>query len=205
MVTLVDVVYFLSNTYKIPHGGYWSIILAAIPFAVIVIYTRGEKRLYRSLRPLKLEHFLKKFNAAYRSMPKIKGTALFFLRDVARIPPYIVKTLFTHDIIYEDNILVSVKVKDSPFGVAGHFEKDLAPGLRVYEINSGYMEVISVERLMKNAGIDEKTIFYGLEDIASKNIVWKIFSLIKRINPTFIQFHKLPAPKLYGVVTRVEL
>ena len=205
LVTLVDVVYFLSNTYKIPHGGYWSIILAAIPFAVIVIYTRGEKRLYRSLRPLKLEHFLKKFDTAYRSMTKIKGTALFFLRDVARIPPYIVKTLFTHDIIYEDNILVSVKVKDSPFGVAGHFEKDLAPGLRIYEINSGYMEVISVERLMKSAGIDEKTIFYGLEDIASKNIVWKIFSLIKRINPTFIQFHKLPAPKLYGVVTRIEL
>ena len=205
LVTLVDVVYFLSNTYKIPHGGYWSIILAAIPFSVIVIYTRGEKRLYRSLRPLKLESFLKKFNASYRSMTKIKGTALFFLRDVTRIPPYIVKTLFTHDIIYEDNILVSVKVKDSPFGVAGHFEKDLAPGLRVYEINSGYMEVISVEKLMKSAGIDEKTIFYGLEDIASKNILWKIFSLIKRINPTFIQFHKLPAPKLYGVVTRVEL
>ena len=25
------------------------------------------------------------------------------------------------------------------------------------------------------------------------------------ITPTFIQFHKLPAPKLHGVVTRVEL
>jgi KUP system potassium uptake protein len=138
-------------------------------------------------------------------MPKIRGTALFFLRDVERIPPYIVKTLFTHDIIYEDNILVSVKVKDSPFGVAGRLMKDLAPGLRLYEINSGYMEVISVEKLMKSAGIDEKTIFYGLEDIASKNILWKIFSLIKRINPTFIQFHKPPVRKLYGVVTRIEL
>ncbi len=136
LVTLVDVVYFLSNTYKIPHGGYWSLILAAIPFAVIVIYTRGEKRLYRSLRPLNLERFLAKFNAGYRSMPKIKGTALFFVRD---------------------------------------------------------------------AGIDEKTIFYGLEDIATNHFVWKIFSLIKRISPTFIQFHKLPAPKLHGVVTRVEL
>lgn len=67
------------------------------------------------------------------------------------------------------------------------------------------MEVISIERLMKLAGIDEKTIFYGLEDIATRNIVWKIFSLIKRISPTFIQFHKLPALKLHGVVTRVEL
>ena len=205
LVTLVDVVYLFSNTYKIPHGGYWSLILAAIPFAIIVIFTRGQKRLHRSLRPLTMEHFLERFKVAYRSMPKIKGTALFFLRDATRIPPYIVKTMFTNDIIYEDNILVSIAGNDLPFGVTGLFKQELAPGLRIYEINSGYMEVISVERLMKNAGIDEKTIFYGLEDIATKHIVWKIFSLIKRISPTFIQFHKLPATKLHGVVTRVDL
>jgi KUP system potassium uptake protein len=111
----------------------------------------------------------------------------------------------TYKIPHEDNILVSVTRKDLPFGVAGHFREDLVPGLRIYEINSGYMEVISVEQLMKNAGINEKTIFYGLEDIATQNIAWKIFSLIKRISPAFIQFHKLPAPKLHGVVTRVEL
>ena len=78
-------------------------------------------------------------------------------------------------------------------------------GLRVYEINAGYMETISVERLMKKAGIDEKTIFYGLEDIATRKFVWKIYALIKRLSPTFIQFHRLPAPKLHGVVTRVEI
>jgi KUP system potassium uptake protein len=78
LVTLVDGIYLLSNTYKIPHGGYWSIILAAIPFAIIIIYTRGQKRLHRSLRPLTLEHFLERFKVAYSSMSKIKGTALFF-------------------------------------------------------------------------------------------------------------------------------
>jgi KUP system potassium uptake protein len=205
LVTLVDIVYLFSNTYKIPHGGYWSIILAAIPFGIIIIYTRGQKRLHRSLRPLTLEHFLERFKAAYRSMPKIQGTALFFLRDITRIPPYILKTMFTNDIIYEDNILVSILSNEVPFGLTGRFKKELTPGLRIYEITSGYMEVISVERLMKQSGIDEKTIFYGLEDIAARNIVWKIFSLIKRISPTFIQFHKLPASKLHGVVTRVEL
>jgi KUP system potassium uptake protein len=205
LVTLVDVAYLLSNTYKIPHGGYWSIILAAIPFGITIIYTRGQKRLHRSLRPLKLEHFLEKFKVAYRSLPKIRGTALFFLRDAAIIPPYILKTMFSNEIIYEDNILVSIARNDLPFGVTGRFKQQLTPGLRIYEINSGYMEVISVERLMKHAGIDEKTIFYGLEDIATKNVFWKMFSLIKRISPTFIQFHKLPVHKLHGVVTRVEL
>ena len=204
LVTLVDIVYLLSNTYKIPHGGYWSIILAAIPFGIIIIYTRGQKKLHRSLKPLTLEHFVEKFKASYRSMSKIQGTALFFLRDVTRIPRYILKTMFTNDIIYEENILVSIVGTDLPFGVSGRFKQELTHGLRIYEISSGYMEVISVERLMKNAGIDEKTIFYGLEDIATQNVFWKIFSLIKRLSPAFIQFHKLPSPKLHGVVTRVE-
>ena len=92
-----------------------------------------------------------------------------------------------------------------PFGVAGHFKPELVPGLRIYEISAGYMEVISVEQLMKHYGIDEKTIFYGLEDIVTQTVFWKVFALIKRISPTFIQFHKLPSPKLHGVVTRVEL
>ena len=205
LVTIIDLIYLLSNTYKIPHGGYWSIILAAIPFAIIMIYTGGQDRLHRSARPWRQEHFLEEFNRSYSSQPKIKGTALFFLRDVNRIHPYIVKTMFTNNIVYEDNILISIVRSERPFGVNGYFKDALAPGLRVYEIMSGYMEVVPVEKLMRTAGIDEKTIFYGLEDIAAKNFIWKVFSLIKRLSPSFIQFHKLPARKLHGVVTRVEL
>ncbi len=33
-VTLVDIAFLTSNTYKIPHGGYWSLIIAAIPFSL---------------------------------------------------------------------------------------------------------------------------------------------------------------------------
>jgi len=59
---------------------------------------------------------------------------------------------------------------------------------------------------MNTALADEgKTIFYGLEDITTQNVFWKTFSLIKPIRPTFIQFHKLPAHTLHGVVTRVDL
>ena len=77
--------------------------------------------------------------------------------------------------------------------------------MRAFEIQSGYMEVISVEKLMRTAGIDEKTIFYGMEDISSQNIVWKLFSLMKRLSPSFIQFHKLPGHKIHGVITPVKL
>jgi len=202
---MIDIIYLSSNTYKIPHGGYWSIILAAIPFVTMVIYTGGQKRLHRFSRPWKQEHFLEEFKHACSELSKIKGTALFFLKDPNRILPYIVKTMFINNIICEDNVLVSIVRSERPLGVKGYFKKKLAPGPRVFEIMSGYMEVIPVGKLMRTAGIDEKTIFYGLEDIAASNLIWKVFSLIKRLSPSFIQFHKLPARKLHGVVTRVEL
>ena len=38
LMTFIDIAFFISNTYKIPHGGYWSIIIASIPLSIILIY-----------------------------------------------------------------------------------------------------------------------------------------------------------------------
>lgn len=204
-VTLVDIAFLTSNTYKIPHGGYWSLIIAAIPFAIILIYTGGQRKLYRTMRPLKLDIFLHSYNEVYQALNKIKGTALFFARDMKRVPSYIVHTMFMNNIIYEDNIIVSINTLDEPFGIKSSFKADLAPGLRTFEIQMGYMEVVDIEQLLKKAGINEKGIFYGLEEISTRNIFWKMFSMIKRLAPPFIQFQDLPPNKLHGVVTRIEI
>ena len=205
LVTLIDLVYLFSNGFKIPHGGYWSIIIAMLPLSLILIYTQGQKKLYRAMRPLNQEAFLIGYNQIYKSLPKIPGTALFFAKDAKEIAPYIVHTMFKNNIIYEDNIIVSIIRTDKPFGIVYCFADELAPGLRTFEIRIGYMEVVDVESLLKEAGINEKTIFYGLEEITTNNIIWKIFSVIKRLTPTFLVFYKMPINKLHGVITRVEM
>jgi KUP system potassium uptake protein len=205
LVTCVNIAFLLSNSYKIPHGGYWSILIGAVPFIVIMIYTRGQKKLYRVLKPASLENFLERYNMAYKNMSKVKGTALFFLKDPNEIPPYMIRSMFINNILYEDNIIVSIIKREDPFGVTGFFQKNISDGLRVFEIQCGYMEVFDVEEILKEAGIEEKTIFYGLEDISTTNPVWKLFSIIKRLTPTFVQFYQLPSHKLHGVVTRIEM
>ena len=204
-VTFVDLAFLISTTYKLPHGGYWSLVIAAIPLSIIMIYTAGQRKLHRSIRPLKIDVFLESYNQLYRELNKIKGTALFFARDVSKIPSYIVHTMFMNNIIYEDNIIVSISTSDKPFGVNGLFKENLAEGLRVFEIQMGYMEVVNIEKILKNAGITEKGIFYGLEEIITHHFFWKIFSILKRLAPPFVQFHDLPSNKLHGVVTRIEL
>ena len=205
LVALVDITYLLSNSYKIPHGGYWSIIIGIIPFSVILLYTKGQKRLYKKLSAVPLEEFLNRYTVAYRTKNRIKGTALFFLKDPKEIPPFMIRSMFINNILYEDNILVTIIKRDDPFGVTGFFKEKLANGLSVFEIQTGYMELPDVEEILREAGIEEHTIFYGLEDIVTDNIIWKIFAIIKRLNPAFVQFYKLPSHKLHGVMTRVEM
>ncbi len=205
LVTLINLAFLTSTTYKIPHGGYWSLIIAAIPFATILIYTGGQRKLYHKIRPLKLDVFLLSYNELYQNLNKITGTALFFARDMKKVPAYIVHTMFMNNIIYEDNVIVSITTMDKPFGVRSLFKEELAPGLRTFEIQMGYMEIVNVEKLLKGAGINEKSIFYGLEEITTRNFFWKIFSILKRLAPPFVQFQDLPPNKLHGVVTRIEL
>jgi KUP system potassium uptake protein len=204
-VTFVDLAFLLSNLYKIPHGGYWSIIIGAIPFFIIVLYTNGQKKLYRVLKPVPIGEFLERYNLAYKSMNKVKGTSLFFVKDPNEIPPYMIRSMFVNNILYEENIIVSIIKRVDPFGVMGYFKRELSHGLKIFEIQVGYMEVPDIEEIFKEAGIDEKTIFYGLEDIATGNIFWKMFSIIKSLTPTFVQFYKLPSYKLHGVMTRIEM
>ena len=205
LVTIVVMVFLLSAMHKIPYGGYWSIVLALIPFSIIIIYTSGQKKLSTDLKPSILEDFLKKYKELYNSKNKIEGTALFFARDIRKIPPYIVSTMFYNNIIYEDNVIVSITRLEDPYGVQSTFRETPSKGLRIFEIRLGYMEIVDVEKILKTSGINEKVIFYGVEDIVTENVIWKTYSTIKKLTPAFVQFYELPAHKIHGVITRIEM
>jgi len=202
---LINLSFLISTLYKIPHGGYISLAIASIPLCIIIIYTSGQKKLYKALDPMDLEVFLIKYQKVYKESYRIRGTSLFFARNIRKIPPYIVRTMFVNNIIYEDNIIVSINQIDEPFGITPYFKETLAEGLRKFQIDVGYMEVIDVEELLDYAGIHEKVIFYGLEEISTDNPIWRIFSIIKKLTPAFVQFYELPSYKLHGVITRIEM
>ncbi|MFA6263800.1 MAG: KUP/HAK/KT family potassium transporter [Candidatus Babeliales bacterium] len=204
-VTLVVSVFFMSNCTKLPERGLFSIAVTISPFALIAIYTTGQRKLLRAQQPLAIEEFLEQFEARAKSIMKLKGTALYFVRDMATVPQYVMQTMFKNNIVYEDNILISVVTRDDPFGVIGFFKGNLAPGLRIFEVHMGYMEVLDIEKILRNAGIDPAVIFYGVDEIVTSKIIWKIFAFIKHITPTFVQFYKLPFEKIHGVVTAVEM
>jgi KUP system potassium uptake protein len=203
-VCCVDILYFISTFSKIPHGAYWSLILASFPFVTILLWRNGQRNLYRALKPLDIDTFLVSYEQLY-AKGRISGTGLFFTREWNVIPPYVIHCMIRSNIIYERNVFISIVTTDDPFGVKTHLKKKIGTGLDSFEIRAGYAEVIDIEGLLKMNGIKEKVIFYGIEDIATGNPAWRVFSLLKKLTPNFVQFHKLPPSKLQGVVTRVEM
>ncbi len=204
-ILVITVVFLLANFHKIPYGGYWSLLIAFIPFCIIMIYVSGQKKLAAALSPIPLDDFLVKFNTVYSSVNRISGTALFFARDFRKLPQYVSRIMFTNNIVYDDNIIISIIRTEQPFGVTWGVTREIARGFSIFEIYLGYMEIVDIGLILKEAEIDEKTIFYGMEDIITTHVVWRIFAAIKRLSPSVVQFYKLPSDKIHGVVTRVDM
>jgi KUP system potassium uptake protein len=205
LVTVADIVFLTANFHKIPHGGYWSIILAAMPLTVIIVWIKGQRALYRSLKPLDLDTFLVAYEQIYAKGHNIPGTGLFFVRETPVVPPYVIHCIIRSNIIYQRNVFVSLVRTDEPFNVTTKLTTGVGSGLDAFEIRAGYMELVDIEKLLKKNSIEEKVIFYGIEDISTGNPVWKVFATIKRQTANFVQFNRLPVSKLQGVVTRVEM
>ncbi len=202
---IIDGLFFISTLFKIPHGAYWSFFIAAIPLIIIVTFILGQEKLHTMLKPVPLVKFLHLYQKIYTTCPKIRGTALYFIGDVKNLSPYISQIFFQNEILYENNILVSIKVTEKPFGISTSFDSNLAEGLHLFTVTAGYMEIVNVVGLLQEREIDEKTIFYGVENIVSDIPIWKLYGIIKKISPPFVQFYSLPPEKIHGVVTRIVM
>lgn len=201
----INILFFSSNLFKIPTGGYWSLLIACMPLCLMIIYSLGQRKLRTSMKQIPLAHFTERFLISSPKIAHIKGTALFLSKTRDPIPAYIATTMFNNNIIYEDNIIVKVNTQKTAFGLTCLFDKELAPGLRIFEIKAGYMEVVNIQKILHSADIHPKVIFYGIEDFRSDNIFWKIYIIIKKLTTSFVQFYKFPINKLHGVAVQVDL
>jgi len=204
-VLTFDLIYLVAVFTKIPAGGYWSLIIAFILTMLIQIWIKGSEALRKRFRSLDLDIFITSFEQIYSSEPVLKGEAIYFTRLLEKVPPYVVHCILRSGIIYEKNILFAVKTADVPYGINFSEMKEYAKGLFGLSVSVGYMQIPDLPKLFKQQGISEKVIFYGVDDIKTNKLFYRIYAFIKKITPTFANFYNFPYNKLHGVVTRHEL
>lgn len=204
-VLAFDLIYLVSVFTKIPAGGYWSLVIAFLITLIIRIWIKGSETLRKKFRSLDLDIFITSFEQLYSSQSILKGEAVYFARVLDKVPPYVVHVTLRSGIIYEKNILFAVETADVPFGINFSEMKEYTKGLYGLSVSVGYLQIPDLLKLFKVQGISEKVIFYGVDDIKTSSVFYKIYAFIKKVTPSFASFYNLPYNKLHGVVTRHEL
>ena len=205
IVFIVDLLFLVAVFNKIPSGGFWSLIIASIPLGVIYIWHNGKKAVGKVLRDLDLETFLTSYEQIYALDKNIEGTALYLVSNIGRVPAYVTHCIIKENIVYENNIFISIKVLDKPYGITHKKIEKLGTSLSAIEIYVGYMEYLNLSEILKEEDISEKVIFYGDEELMTQKPFYKIFAVMKRVAPRFVRFYEFPHNRLHGVVTRFEL
>ena len=167
----ITLTYCFSCLLKLQMGAYWSLIIAAIPFSIILVYYMGQRRMRRAQGSVDHHLFVERYTKLYEQSSHLKGAAIFFVRDPHAVPSYLTHAMFDNGIIYEENILVSIVRTDDPYGIKGYYKEDLGPGLRIFEIQCGYLEVPNIDGILRHAGVTSQAIFYGLDIIVTKNVL----------------------------------
>lgn len=204
----VNLVVLVSNLHKLEEGGYFPFFIAIIIFSLVIIYTNGNKKLGRSLNYEKFSEFIKNYELLYSSENKIKGVAVFMLRDIKMISPYIIKTIFDFKILYEKNIFLSIEITQNPYNIEYNhikIEEDKTNSISFIKIRAGYLEIIDLNEIFKKLNISPTIVFYGQENINTNKLHMKIYSFMRKISPTIVDFYNFPLHKTIGIVSNIYL
>ncbi len=110
----VDLAFFAANLSKIPHGGWFPLVVAAIVFTFMATWKRGRVLLVRIMEENSLPIDLFLNDVAKRIPQRVPGTAVFMTSQTGGAPAVLLHHVKHNKVLHEQVILMSVKTEDIP-------------------------------------------------------------------------------------------
>ena len=215
---LVDLAFLAGNIPKIPHGGWFPLVVATGLFVQMATWRRGRQlvadRLRRGETPI-----LGVLNRLDR-VERVEGTAVFLFKDLGMAPPALVSNMRHNKVVHENTLVVSIVTDDVPrVNPADRCEVEtVAHGVHQVLLRFGFMEEPNVPTALAAASgkgfrfrEDEATYFIGRESVVAGKapgmhpILERLFVLLNRGADSASRFFGLPPDRVFEVGTRVEL
>jgi KUP system potassium uptake protein len=216
----VDGVYFASNITKIPDGGWFPLVVAALLFTVLTTWATGRKlmreRLEESALPLPV--FIK---SAASSAHRVRGTAVFLSASPEGIPSALLHNLKHNQVLHERVLILTVSVAEVPYADLGARLEvhDAGEGFYRVILHYGFMEEVDIPRDL--AGIDSigepftmmsTSFFLGRQKlIASKEkpgmALWRerLFAWMMKSSESAMEFFKLPTNRVVELGSQLQI
>jgi KUP system potassium uptake protein len=217
---VIDLAFFGANVAKIPNGGWFPIIVAAIIIVAMTTWRTGRRILAERIRrgETPIERFLE--DVAEVGLPRVPGTAVFLFKGSGAAPPALITNTRHNHVLHERVILLSILTDDVPT-VADTERSEVQPfGNGVFQVtlHYGFMEEPDVEvALLKLSDdrlpvtADSLTFFLGRETVIAASIPgmanWRerLFAFQLRSAASAARFFRLPADRVVEVGSQVEI
>ncbi|MGR8930460.1 MAG: potassium transporter Kup [Gammaproteobacteria bacterium] len=219
---LIDLTFLMSNSLKIPTGGWFSLAVAAALFTAMITWIRGKEMLARYLDEKRmlfedLQDFLKEHPPAI-----VPGTAIYMARTLHGVPQVLLHNLEHNHVMHSKMVVLTIVTREEPYVDEAHRVK-----IRVFGDNGtffrvklyfGFQEEQDVRRalqLCSHEGLDidpkDVSFFIGSERLSFRRNnpmpIWQrsLFRFLTHNSASAIAFFRIPVECVVELGILVEL
>ncbi len=111
---IIDVAFFGANIIKVPEGGWFPLLIAALVYTVMATWKQGRSILADRLSKdsLPFEEFVA--NVRPGSPMRVPGVAVFMARDAVGTPTALLHNLKHNKVLHEKVVLLTVQTEEIP-------------------------------------------------------------------------------------------
>jgi KUP system potassium uptake protein len=216
----VDGAYFASNITKIPDGGWFPLLVAAVSFTVLTTWAKGRQLMRERLSEaaLPLGVFIK---SAATSVHRVRGTSVFLSTSAETVPAALLHNLKHNQVLHSRVLILNVKVEEFPhLPAAKRLEvRDAGQGVYSVILHYGFMDEVDIPRdlaRVKTCGepfnMMSTSFFLGRQKlIASKRragmALWreKLFAWMLKSSESAMEFFKLPTNRVVELGSQLQI
>lgn len=165
---VIDLAFWTANLIKIPHGGWFPLVVGAAVFTMLSTWKAGRQILAERLqaRTLSLEMFLNEI--AQNPPTRVQGTAVFMSSNPYGTPPAILHNLKHNQVLHQRVIFLSVVTEEVPYVN----EKDM---FEIRPLGEGIFQIVLRVGFMENLNIPETLARIRHEEIEFKPMTTSYF------------------------------
>lgn len=215
---VIDGLYFASNATKIPDGGWFPLLVAAITFLLLTTWAKGRRIMRERMQEgsISIELFLRSTGSVMR----VPGTAVFLASSAEGIPPSLLHNLKHNHILHERVVVLTVATSPVPHIAPSKRSEveDLGQGFFRMIQHYGFMDEVDIPaELAKEtrAGspfqLMQTSYFLARQTLIASSrpgmAIWreKLFAMMIRNAESAMEFFKLPTNRVIELGSQLEI
>ena len=217
---IIDLAFWGANLPKIPGGGWFPLVIAAVAFSLMTTWKKGRQLLVARLRETMIPFDLFLADSAIDTMPRVPGTAVFMSGDYDRTPSALLHNIKHNHCLHERVVQVTIETEEVPrVDESRRAEvEDMGRGFWRVRLTYGFTETPDVPEALAALATDglqfkpmQTSYFLGRERILSTSrrgmSRWreKMFALVSNNARSATSFFNIPPNRVVELGAQIEI